>query len=370
MSDYPPIIHGTYAGRSAHAPQNGLTPELVAAAQLILAGVGTTLPFPNLTTLPFQFPSLQHLDERLLETLRRAEEVEGLSSKTIAAYRASYRQFRRYLRETNRSHLFLGGQAQSQVRVLEDWIAWLRARGASHTTVNTYWRSLHAPFARIAREDGRLVPTFLVQTPKPGKTLPRFLTRNALSDVFRFVRNYQWGGGLFERARNTALLATMALGGCRLGEVLRLQVEDVDVESATPTIHIKHGKGRNGGKPRVICMPPALVAAMTTYLDMRRDKGLSTDRVFVSVQGDQPIAVVTVRRLCRIVTEKTGIKVAPHLLRHTCATLMREEGVTDRLSMEQLGHSSLAVLQKYSHVAPGERSAAIARISVDLGDEE
>jgi integrase len=143
--------------------------------------------------------------------------------------------------------LFLGGQAQSQVRVLEDWIAWLRARGASHTTVNTYWRSLHAPFARIAREDGLLVPTSLVQTPKPGRTLPRFLTRNALSDVFRFVRNYQWGGGLFERARNTALLATMALAGCRLGETLRLQVEDVDVESPTPTIHIKHGKGRNGG---------------------------------------------------------------------------------------------------------------------------
>jgi integrase/recombinase XerD len=364
------MIHGTYAGGSSHAPQNGMTPELVAAAQLILAGIGNTLPFPALTTLPFQFPSLQHLDERLRETLRRAEEVDGLSSKTTAAYRASYRQFRRYLRETNRNHLFLGGQAQSQVRVLEDWIAWLRARGVSYTTVNTYWRSLHAPFARIAREDGLLVPTSLVQTPKPGRTLPRFLTRNALSDVFRFVRNYQWGGGLFERARNTALLATMALAGCRLGETLRLQVEDVDIESPTPTIHIKHGKGRNGGKPRVICMPPALVAAMATYLDIRRDRGLATDRVFVSVQGDQPIAVVTVRRLCRVITEKTGIKVAPHLLRHTCATLMRQEGVTDRLSMEQLGHSSLAVLQKYSHVAPGERSAAIARISVDLGDGE
>jgi site-specific recombinase XerD len=118
----------------------------------------------------------------------------------------------------------------------------------------------------------------------------------------------------------------------------------------------------------MICMPPALVAAMATYLDIRRDRGLATDRVFVSVQGDQPIAVVTVRRLCRVITEKTGIKVAPHLLRHTCATLMRQEGVTDRLSMEQLGHSSLAVLQKYSHVAPGERSEAIARINVDLGE--
>lgn len=341
-----------------------MPPETVALLQQVLSGVGG-LPIA-LQLLPFQFPSLQHLDERVARAIRRAQEVSGLSAKTTAAYRSAYRYFRAYLRSTNEERAFLDGQLLEQRRVLEGWIASLRAQGVTHTTVNTYWRGLHGALVRIAREDNLTTPTQYVETPPPGKSLPEFLTRTALADVFRFVRNYQWPGGRFEYARNIALIAVMALGGCRRGEVLHMQVEDVDC--AEGTIRIKRGKGPRGGKPRIICMPPALVAAMTTYMDMRADRELATDRVFVSVGADTTIAEVTIRRLCRLITAKTGIHVAPHLLRHTCATLMRQAGIADRLSMDQLGHSSLGVLQRYSHVAPGERQQAMAHFEFDLGD--
>jgi integrase len=346
-----------------YRPQQGMPPETVALLQQVLSGVAG-LPIA-LQLLPFQFPSLQHLDERVARAIRRAEEVSGLSAKTTAAYRSAYRYFRAYLRSTDEERAFLGGQLLEQRRVLEGWIASLRAQGVTHTTVNTYWRGLHGAFVRIAREDNLTTPTQYVETPRPGKSLPRFLTRTALADVFRFVRNFQWPGGRFQHARNIALIAVMALGGCRRGEVLRMQVEDVDC--AEGTIRIKRGKGPRGGKPRVICMPPALVAAMTTYMDLRSDRELATDRVFVSVGADTAIADTTIRRLCRLITTKTGIHVAPHLLRHTCATLMRQAGIADRLSMDQLGHSSLGVLQRYSHVAPGERQQAMAHFKFELG---
>lgn len=341
---------------------------LAALVQQVLAsgGAGALSIAP---LLPMQFPSLGHLDERHARVVQRALDIEGLSSKTVGSYRSVYKYFREFLRATNAERAFCSGQLSAQRRVLEDWIAWLRNRGVNHTTVNSYWRNLHAPLARIAREDGVVDPTRYVATPKPGKSLPEFLTRDALETVFRFVRNYQWPHGAFERARNIALLAVMGLAGCRLGEVLRMQVEDVDCGART--IRVKRGKGPRGGKPRVICMAPALVAAMTSYLDLRADRVLATDRVFVSVVADQPIHDMTIRRLCKIVKTKTGIHVAPHLLRHTCATLMRQEGISDRLSMEQLGHASLDVLQRYSHVAPGERQEAIARFAVDVtGDNE
>jgi integrase len=317
--------------------------------------------------LPFQFPSTAKFDARIAAVTKRAVEVEGLSTKTVAAYRSAHRQFRTYLVETGSERQFLDGQLREQQRVLEGWIAWLRARGANHTTVNTYWRSLHAPIARIAREDGTLDPTRFVTTPKPGKSMASFLERTTLEAVFRFVQNYQWPHGAFECARNVALLGVMAVAGCRRGEVLDMEVSDVDLGART--IRIKRGKGPRGGKPRVVCMAPSLVAAMTRYLALRKKRELATPNVFVSTVGDGPIGEKTIRRLCAFIKTKTGIHVAPHLLRHTCATLMRQGGIADRLSMDQLGHSRLDVLQRYSHVAPSERQHVLATFDVNLGDE-
>jgi integrase len=337
---------------------------MLAVLQQLLGGVAG-VPVATAVAKPFQFPSLQHLDERMAATLQHAEQVEGLSAKTTKGYRSAYAMFRTFLREKTFAAPFIGGQLQEQTRVLEEWIAWLRLRGANHTTVNSYWRALHAPFARIARVDAAVDPTRFVATPKPGRPLVKFLPRGALEEVFRFVRNYQWHAGEFERARNVAVLTTMALGGCRKGEVLALDVEDVNCHANTITI--EKGKGQHGGKGRIICMPGALNRAMREYLTLRRERDLSTSRLFVSVVNDQPMGDTALRRFCALVSEKSGVHIAPHMLRHTCATLLRQAGVPDRLSMDQLGHSSLAVLQRYSHIAPGERQLVIGRLDFDFG---
>lgn len=356
-----PAHNGSDAPR---APQP-VSPELLLLLQQVVGGLtGGNGPAG---VLPFQFPSIQHFDECMAAVTQRALAVEGLSQKSVSAYRAAHRQFRAYLLETKTERSFLDGQLPVQRRVLEGWIGWLRGRGVNHTTVNTYWRALHAPIARLARQQGMLDPTRFVETPKPGKSLPKFLSRPALEDVFRFVRNYQWRGGKFERLRNVALIAVMALGGCRLGEVLRMEVDEVDCGART--IRIKRGKGPRGGKPRVICMPGSLAAAVTMYLAEREQRGLVTPNVFVATAGDQPIAEITIRRLCAFITRMTKIKVAPHLLRHTCATLMRQAGIADRLSMDQLGHARLDVLQRYSHVVPGERQQALAHFTFDVTGE-
>lgn len=345
-----------------------VAPEMLAFLQQV-AGMLGNVPLPSAALRPFQYPALPHLDARYEQEVQRAAAVDGLSSKTIMAYRTSYRYFRRYLVATPDAECaFLGGQLTEQQRVLEGWIGYLRTGRANHTTVNSYWRGLHATFARIARADGIVDPTQYVPTPKPGKSMADFLTREELEKVFRFARNYQWPGGEFERTRNVAMVAVMALGGCRLSEVLKMQVEDVDCTRAT--IRIKRGKGQRGGKPRVVCMAPALVAAMLAYLDERAGRELTTNRVFVSTVVDRPLCDMAVRRVFSLIRQALGRRVAPHILRHTCATLMRQEGVTDRLSMDQLGHSSLAVLQRYSHVAPTERQAVIAQFALNITDDE
>ncbi len=336
-----------------HSPLYGPTSEQLQAQPL--PGLGRM-------ALPFVMPSLQHFEEEMKTTLEASAAAEGLSPRTLAGMLFAVRRLSRFLSEMRSEKDFLSGHLPTQLRVLERWLGWLRAAGANHTTVNHYWRMLHAALQRLAARNGMVEPTQFLPVPRAGRPLPRFLTRQALETVLEFVSNHQWPGGSFERRRNIALLACMALGGLRRGEVLRLEVVDVDVTGGS--IIVRRGKGRGGGKDRVVYAPPGLRDALAAYMEERARRQGKTGRLFLSTRGDRPTSVITIRRLCTVIRGATGVAVAPHMLRHTCATLLRQAGVPDRVSMEQLGHASLGVLQRYSHVTNEERREIVMRLDV------
>jgi len=313
---------------------------------------------------PFTYPSLSHLEDAVSEELHAAASADGLSARTVDGIRYSTKRLTSFLREHRLARDFLSGQLSAQVRVLEQWLGSLRGGGANHTTVNYYWRMLHAGLKRVGARTGMAEPTQFLPIPRPGRPLPRFLTREGLESVLRAAANRQWPGGLFERRRNVSILAMMGLGGLRRGEVLRLEVADIDFK--TSSIKVRRGKGRGGGKDRVVYMPPGLRSSVSAYMDERAERQGSSGRLFLSTRGDRPIGVITIRRLCEVLRGVARVDVAPHMLRHTCATLLRQSGVPDRISMEQLGHSSLGVLQRYSHVTDEERRAVVERLDVEV----
>ena len=313
--------------------------------------------------LPFTFPSLSHLEAVVDEALEVAAAAEGLSPRTVGGIRYSTERLVSFVRERHLERVFLSGQLPVQVHVLEQWLGWLRTGGANHTTVNYYWRMLHAGLKRVGARTGMAEPTQFLPVPRPGHPLPRFLTRQALETVLRGAANHQWIGGLFERRRNVALIACMGLGGLRRGEVLNLEVADIDLTSGS--IKVRRGKGRGGGKDRVVYMPPGLRSALSAYMVERAERQGSSGRLFLSTRFDRAMGVITIRRVCETLRKVTGVDVAPHMLRHTCATLLRQAGVPDRISMEQLGHASLGVLQRYSHVTDEERCEVVGRLDVE-----
>lgn len=313
---------------------------------------------------PFTYPSLSHFEDAVREELHAALSADGLSERTVEGIRYSARRLASFLREHRLERDFLSGQLPVQVRVLERWLGALRRGGANHTTVNYYWRMLHAGLKRLGARTGMAEPTQFLPIPRPGRPLPRFLTREAFEAVLHAAANRQWPGGPFERRRNVGIVAMMGLGGLRRGEVLRLEVADVDLRSSSITV--RRGKGRGGGKGRVVYMPPGLGSALSAYLDERAERQGASGRLFLSTRGDRPIGVITIRRLCEVLSRVAGVHVAPHMFRHTYATLLRQSGVPDRISMEQLGHSSLTVLQRYSHVTDEERRDVVERLDVEV----
>lgn len=342
---------------------NALQPAVSPGMPRLLAGA-SALQYPVArVTRPFQFASIERLDEEVDRAIRYGHDVDGLSDTTIRWWRTSYVQFRRYLHETETVQPFLRGEPDAQARVLEEWIAWLRTRGALHGTVRSYWCAMVSLIDRCTKIDGIWNPFRLFQRPRAAPPIPRALMKD---DAERLLTHLvQARGPRFLTARNLALVGCMVFAGLRRGEVLRLDRKHVNV--AARTIRIDRSKGRDGGKTRTAYMPRQLAAALRAY-DMERDVAgyAMRDAYFVSFRAGQRLDEGAIRRLFSTIRAKTGLRASPHVLRHTYVTLMRQTGADDRVTMELAGHTSLAMTQRYSAVFSGEHLAAADRLELDF----
>jgi site-specific recombinase XerD len=296
---------------------------------------------------------------------RRATGVEGLQPNTIGRWTVAWRSFHRFLAEPERERSFIEGDYRRQCRLIEDWVASLRERGASRSTIATYWRSVQTQLGRIEREDGMMNPFALLVPPKPGAPLPRSLTRGEATALLSYARNRASRDAL-ERTRNLCLLGLLLLAGLRRGEALCLKVADCNLERRTLTI--RDGKGVNGGRTRTAYMPPQLAAIILEYIDERSHAKppRTHSQLLTAITADRPLSVPTVRKIFQRMRREVGFHVTPHMLRHTYALLLRQSGVPDRISMDFLGHRSLAMLQRYSHVFNEEYQGEAEKVVLDL----
>lgn len=312
---------------------------------------------------PLQFPSLPHLADAAEHVISGAADVEGLSPRTTRWLRDCVRLFLDYVCAAGQERALLSGELARQAGVLERWIAALRARGVARVTIRTYWNALNAVFARIERTYHLANPLGVFEPPKIGVTQPRHLNRPTAERLLLVIANYRWRTEL-QRTRNLLIVGLMLLAGLRRGEVVALRVRDVDL--ARDTIHLRAAKGRHGGKDRTAYMPPQLAALVRSYLRERDRAQRTHPELLSSTVADQPVSVTTIKRLFELLTRALQVRVSPHMLRHTYATLLRMAGISDRVAMDLLGHASLAMLKRYSHVFDGEHADEVRKLHLDV----
>ena len=150
--------------------------------------------------------------------------------------------------------------------------------------------------------------------------------------------------------RNRALLVCLWRAGLRCQEVLDLKPSDID--TAAGTIRVLHGKG---DKSRLVGLDTGAVALIRRWLDKRATLDLRDEpakpaerRVFCTLTG-RPIQSSYVRALLPRLAKRAGItkRVHPHGLRHSHAAELANEGTSLHVIRQQLGHSSLAVTDRY-----------------------
>jgi site-specific recombinase XerD len=150
--------------------------------------------------------------------------------------------------------------------------------------------------------------------------------------------------------RNRALIAVLWRSGLRISEALSLELRDIDLEAGS--IRVRHGKG---DRSRTVGVDEQTAALLARWIDRRRKLSPGARApVFCTLQGGR-IDSSYVRRLLPRLATKAGIerRVHAHGLRHTYAAELAREGAAINVIRDALGHTSLAVTDRYLRdVAP------------------
>jgi site-specific recombinase XerD len=178
--------------------------------------------------------------------------------------------------------------------------------------------------------------------PKVPKGIPKSLPLDAAENLLRYARNMRFRTR-FEGARAYALLATLIFTGIRKAELLNLELCDVDLERRV--LAVRRGKG---GKDRLLPILPQLNEALRPYLEIRNTSTRSkSPYFFIGRDSNGRIPDVVLRRAIDRIRSKSGVHFAPHMMRHTFATLMLQGGC-DVFSLSKLmGHSDIKTTTIY-----------------------
>lgn len=158
-----------------------------------------------------------------------------------------------------------------------------------------------------------------------------------------------------ENIKHRAILLMTYSAGLRVGEVVRLRVEDID--SKRRFVHVKQGKGR---KDRYTLLTDTALEVLREYFKKYRPESW----LFPGGKENDHLTERSVEKIFEHAREAAGIKknVSVHTLRHSFATHLLEDGVDLRYIQELLGHASSKTTEIYTHVS----EAGIGRIKSPL----
>ncbi len=155
--------------------------------------------------------------------------------------------------------------------------------------------------------------------------------------------------------RDRALVLLLADTGLRIGEVAALRVEDVDLVAGR--IWVRRGKG---GKSRVVFASAPVLEALQAYWASRSAR--PEDPAFTDLEG-QGLSADALKRLIRRLGQRAGVRIHAHALRHFFATQYLRNG-GDPLTLKRLlGHSSLAMVERYVQLVDEDLREAHRRAS-------
>lgn len=277
----------------------------------------------------------------------------GLLESSVKTYKDDLRNYLEFLSRKGVT------PDQAGTETVVNYLAWLQNQKLSPATVNrrlTVIRIFHRFLIRegLASTD----PTLHLLPPKYPQTLPQVLSvqeATTLLEQLRAALDTSVGKNLPLLLRDYAMLELMYATGVRVGELVAMRVDSVNLETGFVRVLGK------GGKERLVPIGSAAIWALRRYLNEGRpilDKGRNNPLLFLNRNGKGLRRETVIRLVERYTALILNRKTSPHKIRHTFATHLLQGGADLRSIQELLGHARITTTQRYTHLVTSQLKQA------------
>jgi len=268
---------------------------------------------------------------------------KGLAPLTVAAYATDIGQFSGFLENSKRTLL------KARRDDVRDFIQQLFANSVDGRSVGRKLSALRHLYRYLLLD--KLIehdPTLNIDSPKQWKVLPKSLARDEVEAMLRSptaVSNHKQAEAL--AARDRAMLEVFYAGALRVSEIIGVKLEDLKLDLGYVLVRGK------GDKERIVPLGRSAQDALTGYMKHSRPllaAGRNSPLLFLG-RGGRKLTRQRIWQMVRAMSSSMGRNASPHMLRHSCATHMVENGADLRTVQTILGHADISTTQVYTHLA-------------------
>jgi integrase/recombinase XerD len=267
---------------------------------------------------------------------------KGLAPLTVSAYATDIGQFSGFLEKQKRTLL------NAQRAEVRNFIQELFSNSVDGRSVGRKLSALRHLYRYLLLD--KLIehdPTLNIDSPKQWKVLPKSLAHDEVESLLRGPQRVS--GPLAEAlaARDRAMLEVFYAGALRVSEIIGVKLEDLKLDLGYVLVRGK------GDKERIVPLGKSAQESLASYMKGARPvlaKGRSSPLLFLG-RGARRLTRQRVWQMVQAASAAMGRHASPHMLRHSCATHMVENGADLRTVQTILGHSDISTTQIYTHVA-------------------
>ena len=274
------------------------------------------------------------MDKQIVNFLEFIKNDKKLSENTLQSYRRDIMQYQKYVDSNDINY------SKVNKTDIKDYLQYLNDINKKASTISRNLASLRLFYQFLLRNKKvKEDPTEGIQSPKIEKRVPSILTSQEVSLLLDQPKNVDLKG-----TRDKAMLEFAYATGMRVTEIISLNVEDVNLEEGTVTC-------KTGSKQRNIPLGKISLKALEEYIKSSRPiliKNDSEKSLFVNINGKR-LTRQGFWKIVKFYKEQAHItkEITPHVLRHSFATHLLQNGAELKAIQTMLGHSDIASTQVY-----------------------